>query len=339
MKPDFAGLVGRSDAIRKVYRRIRRFADSPMPIVLIGETGTGKELCARAIWREYGRKRPFVPVNCAAIPESLVDSRLFGHEKGAFTGATRARDGLVSRAHGGILFLDEIMELEGEVQARLLRTLEEGEYRKVGGERPLRSRFRLVAATKEDPAKLTRRGRFRKDFFHRLGLLRIRIPPLRQRKSDIPRLARYFLQRYRKRCGRRRPTSFRENALALLQQPAWEGNVRQLLNVVEASAAVTAGEQVEREAVLEFLPVRVPGGPVSPYAHADELPTLEEAVIHAEKRAITAALARTGGNKLEAAKLLDVSESTLHRKISRIRDTSSAPALDTASVPAAGTQN
>lgn len=318
MQRDFAGLVGRSEPMQAVFRRIRRFADAPMPVVLVGETGTGKELCARAIWRQSGRKRPFVPVNCAAIPKTLIDSRLFGHRKGAFTGATRNRDGLVARANGGILFLDEIMDLEREVQARLLRTLEGGEYRRVGGERPLRSDFRLVAATQMDPDELVRQGRFRNDFFHRLGLLRIRIPPLRKRKADIPLLARFFLARYRKRCGRHRPTLFSDPALALLREPPWEGNVRQLLNVVEASAAVTTGEQVEPESVLEFLPVCEPGAETP--ADADAVPTRKEAVIRAEEELIKAALARTGGSKLQAARLIDVSESTLHRMIARIED-------------------
>lgn len=319
MPSSFLGLVGTSDAMQKVYSEIRRFGESDVDVVIVGETGTGKELCAEAIGKLYGRERPFVPLNCAAIPDALVDSTLFGHVQGAFTGASSDHRGLVGQADGGILFLDEIAELSDAVQARLLRTMESGDYRRVGGERTLTSRFRVVAATQVAPERLVEEGRFRRDFLHRLGAVRIRIPPLRRRIEDVRPLAEHFLRGHLGRSGRDRPASISESAVSLLRRPRWDGNVRELRHVVEAAAAVCEREEIGRREIIEFLP--------SPRAGTSQPApvTLAERVEQEEKRAIIAALKESDDNKVRAAEILDVSESTLHRKISRLWGEADAP--------------
>lgn len=315
MTPDFQQFVGRSPLMLKLYQRIRKYARITEPIVIEGETGTGKELCARAIWQLAAPNRRFVPVNCGGITESLINSELFGHVRGAFTGAVNERKGLVAQAHEGILFLDELAELSLKVQKRLLRTMDRGEFRRLGSERIVRSDFRVMAATQRPLDELVRDKRLREDFGFRLGSIRIRVPPLRHRKEDIPLLTEYFLAQYRRDSGREKPKRCSEAALEVLELREWPGNVRQLQNVVSAAAGCTRGEEVRPDAVLEILSV-------SGCAAQDsaEFRSLNEVTGQAAKRHILRALERTAGNKLQAAELLGIHESTLHRKLRQLRD-------------------
>jgi len=306
-------LIGQSILMQQVREQIQRIARSPVPVLIVGETGTGKELCAEAIGYHSGRT-PFVPVNCAALPESLVESELFGHERGSFTGAFRAHVGVIAAADGGTLFLDELAEIPNAVQAKLLRTLESGEYRPLGSTKALRSQFRILAATSGDLERIVSAGHLRTDLFHRLGAVRVHLPSLRERLEDIPLLVEGFLRRYLERSDRG-PTKVLPEACAELMQHQWPGNVRQLRNVIEAAAAV-AGEDpvVDRLHIIEVLgsAMRVPPPP-------DTHPSLSEVRRQAEQHAILDALRLTDGNRERAAKLLRISEATLYRKLEKRR--------------------
>ena len=295
--------------MQHVRDQIQRFARSPVPILILGETGTGKELCAEAIASLSGRT-PFVPVSCATFPEGLAESELFGHERGAFTGAIRAHTGLVALANNGVLFLDELGELPASLQAKLLRTLESGEYRPLGSTKSLRSDFRILAATSGDIEQAVSGGRLRADLLHRLGAVRISLPALRQRLEDIPILAEAFLGSYLRR-SLSGPTRVGADACAVLMQHDWPGNVRQLRNVVEGAAAVAVAEAVIHLAhVVQFV---APG--MQQPAPTDGVPTLAQARKAAEQRAILEALGRVGGNRERAARLLRISQATLYRKL------------------------
>jgi transcriptional regulator with PAS, ATPase and Fis domain len=307
----FRKLIGQSVAMQQVRDHIQRIARSPVPVLIVGETGTGKELCAEAI-SLLSRRAPFIAVNCAALPESLVESELFGHERGAFTGAVQARAGMIAAADGGTLFLDELAEVPSTVQAKLLRTLESGEYRPLGSTKTLRSRFRILAATSGDLERIISEGHLRADLFHRLGAVRVRLPPLRERIEDVPLLAEEFLRRYLERsdCG---PSCLSPEASTVLMQHDWPGNIRQLRNVVEAAAAVAGLEPVVGMLhVVEVLASSTPDG-----SRVDILPSLAEARRRAEGRAILDALRRTEGNRERAARLLRISEATLYRKLGK----------------------
>jgi len=238
--------------MQRVRELVVRFAPSYVPILILGETGTGKELCAEAIFAISGRA-PFVPVNCAAIPEALAESELFGHERGAFTGASVARAGMVEQADGGTLFLDELAELSCPIQAKLLRTLESGEYRRLGGRAIHHSSFRIIAATGGDLAGAVAAGRLRGDLLHRVSAVRILLPPLRERLEDLPELAHALLQRYRER-AEGGPARLTPGACALLSEYDWPGNVRELRNILEASAAAAGmTEEIDAGTVEECL--------------------------------------------------------------------------------------
>jgi transcriptional regulator with PAS, ATPase and Fis domain len=298
-----------------------------VPVLILGETGTGKELCAEAI-AYLSERTPFVPVNCAAFPDGLAESELFGHERGAFTGAVRSHTGVIALADRGVLFLDELAELPSTVQAKLLRTLESGEYRPLGSTKTSRSDFRILAATSGDLDGVIASGRLRVDLLHRLGAARVALPALRDRLEDIPCLAEEFLHRYLER-SETGPTHVSAEACALLMQHDWPGNQRQLRNVIEASAAVAGcGGEIGMLHVVQFLP------PVAREEGAgDVLPTLAEARARAELRAILDALTRAGGNRGRAAKLLRISEATLYRKLGRGRS------QDRESTPRAASQH
>jgi transcriptional regulator with PAS, ATPase and Fis domain len=301
-------LIGSSVVMGHVREKIERFARSPVPILILGETGTGKELCAAAIAKLSGRQ-PFLPVNCATFPDGLAESELFGHERGAFTGAVRAHAGVVALADGGVLFLDELGELPLAMQAKLLRTLESGEYRPVGSSRTLRSQFRILAATSGDMDAVIASGKLRPDLLHRLGAVRIALPPLRQRLEDIPSLAAQFLRLYLERsdCGPRR---IAPEACAALMQHDWPGNVRQLRNVVEGAAAVAGtDDEIQLSHVLQLL------GSLAGATAGSDIQSLAQARRSAEQRAIVTALGHVGGNREQAAKLLRISQATLYRKL------------------------
>lgn len=304
-------LVGQSPAIVRIRAHIRQIAASPVPVLILGETGTGKELCAAAI-AQLSRRKPYVAVNCATFPESLADSELFGYERGAFTGAYRDHAGLVGMVDGGILFLDELAEMSLTVQAKLLRTLESGEYRKVGATKTRRSEFRLLAATNGDPDELMVSGKLRADLVYRLGAIRILLPPLRQRLDDIPLLADDFLRRYRK-CNRAGPIGIAPAARRILTEYQWPGNIRELRNVVEAAAAFAGkADEIGVSDVRRALPASGSGNSVD-----DRILTLAEALDEAEAQAILAALQRSQNNRAFAARLLGISQATLYRKLAK----------------------
>jgi DNA-binding NtrC family response regulator len=303
-------LLGQSAAMQRARIQVQQIARSPVPVLILGETGTGKELCAEAIAVLSGRM-PFVPVNCAAFPDGLAESELFGHERGAFTGAVRSHVGVIAQANGGVLFLDELAELPSAVQAKLLRTLESGEYRPLGSTKTLHSQFRILAATSGDLDGVIASGRLRVDLLHRLGAARVFLPPLRERLEDIPLLACEFLRRYLERSCDGGPARIAPEACAVLMQHDWPGNLRQLRNVVEAAAA-TAGVEEEIK-ILHVVPFLATGGDNG--ATTESVATLAQVRKKAEQRAILDALGRTGGNRERAASLLRISAATLYRKL------------------------
>ncbi|HYG70522.1 MAG TPA: sigma-54 dependent transcriptional regulator [Anaeromyxobacteraceae bacterium] len=300
-------IVGRSAAMRDVLERVVRVAPTDATVLVTGESGTGKELVARALHVASRRgDRPFVPVNCAAITETLLESELFGHAKGAFTGATRARRGLFEEANGGTLFIDEIGETTPGFQAKLLRALQEGEIRRVGESQALQVDVRVIAATNQDLRKAIAEKRFREDLYYRLAVVPLRIPPLRERREDIPLLAAHFLARYNGRTSASKSIS--AEAIARLMAHDWPGNVRELENVLEQAAALTAGREIGPADVdIDSAPSPAPAGT-----------TLAEAVEAAERRTIENAIARADGDLPAVARELGVSGTTLWRKMKRL---------------------
>lgn len=303
--PPKSGILGRSSAIRSVLEIVQRVAPTDATVLLTGETGTGKELVARAIHDQSARADgPFVAVNCAALAEGLLESELFGHEKGAFTGAVRQRKGLFEAAAGGTLLLDEIGDVTPGVQHRLLRVLQERELTPVGSVRPVKVDVRIVAATNTDLREAMESGRFRDDLYYRLNVVRIELPPLRARREDIPLLAEAFFERV----GRRPHAGLSPLAMRLLQAHRWPGNVRELLAVLE-SAHIAAGD---RRIEAQHLPVELRG----PRGGGDRGERYRrEAPVRDERAAIEAALAETGGARAAAADRLGMSRTTLWRKM------------------------
>ena len=309
-------LVGRSAAMRELTGLIARVAPTDATVLVQGESGTGKELVARALHVQSLRKdRPFVPVNCAAITESLLESELFGHAKGAFTGATRTRRGLFEEADGGTLFIDEVTETSAAFQSRLLRALQEGEIRRVGESSSLRVDVRTVAATNRDIQLEVEARRFRQDLFYRLNVVTLRVPPLRERLEDVPLLAEHFLQRANARSARKKRLS--EAAVTHLQRHDFPGNVRELENLVEQAAALSEGEEL----LPEDFPLRSTQGASlvrPPAGSPGVMPRLEDAVAEAERQAIQQARARWPGDLGKVADSLGISPTTLWRKMRRL---------------------
>jgi two-component system, NtrC family, response regulator AtoC len=305
------GLVAESHAMRQALELVARVAEHNTTVLITGESGTGKEVIARAIHRASPRAtKAFVGINCAAIPEALLESELFGHVRGAFTGASGDKTGLFEHANGGTLLLDEIGELSTGLQAKLLRVLQEGEIRRVGDTKPRRVDARVLAATARDLEAEVDAGRFREDLFYRLHVVAIALPPLRERQEDIAPLARHFVARLAQRFGK--PLALSEAAIAWLETQPWRGNVRELENAIERAGVLSS------KAVLE--PADIQGAPLPSRSAA--LPgadsgTLREVVEAAERRAIMAALEATGGNRRAAAKQLAVSLRTLFYKMER----------------------
>jgi two-component system response regulator HydG len=300
-------IVGRSAPIRELLERVRRVAPTDSTVLISGESGTGKELVARALHAGSRRsQKPFVPVNCAAITETLLESELFGHARGAFTGATRARRGLFEEASGGTLFIDEITETAPGFQAKLLRALQEGEIRRVGESMPVRVDVRVIASTNREIKQAVAERRFREDLYYRLAVVPLRVPPLRERREDVPLLVEHFLEAHARRTGVRKRLD--PEALARLETYSWPGNVRELENLVEQAAALSQGPVIT--------PVDMPFDTPGP----DQPPpgTLAEAVEEAERRAITAAVQRCQGDLGEAARQLGVSSTTLWRRMKRL---------------------
>lgn len=304
-------MVGESPPMRQVYRFIAKVAPTDSTVLISGESGTGKELVARAIHQNSKRSaKPFVAVNCAALTETLLESELFGHEKGAFTGALVQRKGRLEIADGGTLFLDEIGDLSAPLQVKLLRVLQEREFERVGGTRTIKVDIRLVTATNRNLEDLIAQGLFRSDLFYRLNVLHLEMPPLRQRQEDIPLLARYFAVRYGEKCSRR-ITSISLDAQKRLLSYDWPGNVRELENAIERAVVLGTTDSI--------LPEDLPEAILETETQAMPAPTkYHEAVATTKKHIILQALDQTRGNYTDAAKLLGVHPNYLHRLITNL---------------------
>jgi transcriptional regulator with GAF, ATPase, and Fis domain len=299
-------MVGRSGPMRTLFDRVARVAKSESTVLLRGENGAGKELVARAVHRNSSRAdRPFITINCAAITESLLESELFGHEKGAFTGAVGLKKGKLELADRGTLFLDEIGELSLSLQPKLLRALQEREFERVGGTRPIKVDFRLIAATNRDLEAAVKAGTFRQDLFYRLNVVTLFLPPLRDRKDDLPLLADYFVKKHAPRCGRR-VRGIAAGALDRLIRHEWPGNVRELENVVEQALALGSGEHIE----VSDLPFGLGDDPELP---ANKSLRYHDAVEETKRELILRALERAGRSHAAAARLLGVHPNYLHR--------------------------
>jgi len=315
-------LIGRSPAMVEVYKEIGRVARTEMTVLLMGESGTGKELVARAIHVNSARTRgPFVTVNMAAIPRDLMESELYGHEKGSFTGAVERRPGKFELASGGTLFLDEIGEMPIELQAKLLRVLQEREVDRVGGSRPMPVDVRIVAATNADLARSVEEGRFRRDLYYRLAVVPIRLPPLREREADVVLLARHYLAKYGEQF-RGRALSLGKDAEPLLLAHPWPGNVRELQNVIQRALLKLPGARLRARELAALLPA----GTVSDRGLTGLVDQLLDApppeggrhaaaVAAIEAPLIAAAMARTKGNQLRAAELLGMNRNTLRERM------------------------
>jgi Nif-specific regulatory protein len=298
-------MIGDSPAMQRVYQSLERIAPRESTVLILGETGSGKELAARAIHRGSHRaKGPFVAINCAAIAENLLESELFGHERGAFTGAVAQKRGKLEMAHTGTLFLDEVGELPLSLQAKLLRALQEREFDRLGGTRPVSVDLRLVAATNRDLQALVSEGRFRSDLYYRLNVISLRMPPLRDRADDVVLLATYFLTRMLPSAGRA-VRGFSPRAKTALRAYDWPGNVRELQNAIERAVVLGNSDWIEPDELAEeIVETEVSAGPSETY-HAQ--------VLAAKQGILKAALAQSGGSYIEAARALGIHVKHLHR--------------------------
>jgi len=324
--PPLPSLIGQAPAMQDVFRAIGRLSGSSMTVLITGESGTGKELVARALHQHSPRAaRSFVALNTAAIPSELLESELFGHEKGAFTGAESRRTGRFEQADGGTLFLDEIGDMSAALQTRLLRVLAEGEFYRVGGQVPVRVDVRVIAATNQDLARGVEEGRFREDLFHRLNVMRIRIPPLRERQEDVPLLLEHYLRKAADELAVT-PKTLGPEVLERLTDFDWPGNVRQLVNICRRLTVVAPGREIRLSDLPVELEVTAPGERTLSWPEAlarwagqrldaDGAPLLETALPEFERTLIRVAMARSGGHRQEAARLLGWGRNTLARKI------------------------
>lgn len=305
-------LIGCTPAMQRVYQLLDKVADSPTTVLITGESGTGKELAARALHtRSSRRDRPFIAINCGAIPENLFESELFGYEKGAFTGAATAKPGRFELADGGTLFLDEVGELPKEMQVKLLRALQERMVERVGGLRPIAVDVRVVAATNVDLAAAVAAGRFREDLYYRLNVIAIRLPPLRERKEDIPLLIQHFMGRYNQRLGKQ-VTEVSKNTLERLGQWSWPGNIRELENVVERGILLAEGNALEVD-LPEDLPEEDTPDPLS--GDIDLKDWIQKETARMERRKIQQVLELESGNVTRAARRLRISRKGLQLKM------------------------
>ena len=313
----FANIVGKSEAMQKAFALVRKATDSDSTVLVLGESGTGKELFARAI--HYGSRRAaarFVPVNCGAIPRELLESELFGHAKGAFTGASEARRGLFGEAEGGTLFLDEIGELQPDLQIKLNRATQEHEVRPVGETRAHAVDVRIVAATNRDLRKMVERREFREDLFFRLSVFPITIPSLRDRREDIPLLIRHFLQRMKEQQGHQ-IRGVEPQALKLLMAQDWSGNVRQLENAIERAVLIEESPLITAETVAGGLQDMAPGPVDDPLLDLPYKDAMELAANHATREYLAGLLARTDGNVTRASALAQIERESFHRLMRR----------------------
>ena len=321
-------LVGQSAAMRQVFDMVARVADSPSTVLITGESGTGKELVAREIHHGSSRRdRPLIKVNCAAIPKDLVESELFGYEKGAFTGAVGSKPGRFELADGGTLFLDEIGEIPVEMQVKLLRALQESEFERVGGIKTIHVDVRLVAATNRDLKALIAEGRFREDLYYRLAVVPMALPPLRERREDIPPLVAHFIEKYDRRLGKR-VEGIEDEAMQLLLAYSWPGNIRELENLMERSVLFADGPTIlaaslpdslrERGGVPAPIAAVGPLGAIAAPSGASMKEIVRQAQAELEKELISRALEETGGNVTRAAKKLQISRKSLQVKMKEL---------------------
>ncbi len=318
----FENIVGSSKAMQEVFSLVEKVADTDSTVLITGESGTGKELIAHAIHYASDRKDgPFIPVNCAAIPEELLESELFGHEKGAFTHAIKTRIGRFELANKGTIFLDEIGEMSPSLQVKLLRVLQERKFERVGGVKTISVDIRVVSATNQDLEIAVKEGRFREDLFYRLNVIPIHVPPLRERRSDIPLLAKHFLKKYcsgKKRCVE----GITDEALDILTRYDWPGNVRELENIMERMVILANGKMITKDDLPYQILEKAGGVPGQAIPSDLEFPedglSLSQAVSELEKRLILKALERTGGVKNRAAKLLKMNRTTLIEKMKKL---------------------
>jgi two-component system nitrogen regulation response regulator GlnG len=328
--PKIPELLGRAPAMQQVFRAIGRLARSSVTVLITGESGTGKELVARALHDHSPRAgKPFIALNTSAIPADLLESELFGHEKGAFTGADSQRRGRFEQADGGTLFLDEIGDMSTPLQTRLLRVLAEGEFYRVGGQTPIRVDVRVIAATHQNLQDRVTRGLFREDLYHRLNVIRIELPPLRSRAEDIPELREHYIGAAAHELGVEAKT-LSPDALGKLATYAWPGNVRELVNLCRRLSVLAPGTQVQVEDLPHELVAATPSGPVDAdwaralaswadrHAMTGKRPLLDEALPEFERVLIRSALKRTQGHRQEAAKLLGWGRNTLTRKLKEL---------------------
>lgn len=310
----FTGIIGTSHAMHKVIEMARIVAPTEATVLITGESGTGKELFARAIHANSERRHgPLVTVNCAAITETLLESELFGHEKGSFTGAERQRDGRFKQADKGTIFLDEIGEIPLTMQAKILRAIQEREIQRLGSDKVLQVDVRIVAATNRDLQEDVHRGKFREDLFYRLNVMNLHIPPLRERTEDIPLLAQHFLEKYLKK-NRRKLKGFAPSTMDALIKSPWPGNVRELENVIERAVILCMGSYI----AIEDLPPALAAGLKKMSAPFPEQMNLAgRSLENIESQAIRDTLQQTRGNKTEAAKVLNITRTTLNNKIKK----------------------
>jgi two-component system, NtrC family, response regulator AtoC len=332
------GIIGESPGLTEVYSVLERVADSPTTVLVTGESGTGKELVARALHAHSSRKsKPFIKVNCAAIPKELIESELFGYERGAFTGAVTSKPGRFELANGGTLFLDEIGEIPVEMQVKLLRALQESEFERVGGIKTIRVDVRLVAATNRDLKKLIAQGTFREDLFYRLNVVSIRLPALRERNSDIPVLVEHFLRKFNERL-KKNVTGVEQDAVDLLAAYTWPGNIRELENVMERAVLFCDGQKLRGEDLPGELrgtsgmsgsvapPTSDPNaGSLPPGVDLGSLPAegglkehVKVAMSRLERDLVSRALKQTNGNVTHAARLLKISRKGLQLKMKEL---------------------
>jgi two-component system nitrogen regulation response regulator GlnG len=329
---DYAeGIVGKSEAMQQVFKLIGQVSQSDVTVLITGESGTGKELVARAIYHHSRRAdKPFMAINCAAIPENLLESELFGHEKGAFTGAADRRIGKFEQCDEGTIFLDEIGDMPLATQTKILRVLQNGEFQRVGGNQTFHVDVRIIAATNKAPEQLIAAKKFREDLYYRLNVVRIHLPPLRERTEDVPLLVDYFLQRLAK-SGTipGRITKISAAALKILEQSVWPGNVRELENAIERAAVVARGDSIlpkdlpadahKRQPLVvppEDLATAIDAAVRPLYALARKDPHLK-IMMAVERELIARALAETNGNQVQAAKLLGITRATLRKRIGK----------------------
>jgi DNA-binding NtrC family response regulator len=307
-KQGFGSIIGRAPEMDKLYRIIAKAAHSGHPVLILGESGTGKEMVARAIhYSGPYRDKPFIPVDCGSLVPTLIESELFGYVKGAFTGATQSKAGLLAIAEGGTVFLDEVGELPVDLQAKMLRALQEKEIRPVGSTKTAPINIRILAATNRDLEHAVAHGSFRRDLYFRLNVLSLRIPPLRERRQDVPLLAGHILERLSQNSGRTHEVS--DDAMRALLAYDWPGNVRELENCLERCCAITSGENIH----VVDLPSSITGAPARLVTEAPESRIVP--LVDLEKQTILSAIAQLNGDKLMAARMLGIGKTTLYRKL------------------------